>query len=271
MRFTAYIILLFLLLFCGADTAQNYLTIRNADGSLSNAATSWVKKITFSADATQMNIYLSNAQQITQTTTAVSKMSFDNSGSGVALPVELTSFTASPGGKTVNLKWQTATEINSARFEIERMDGTNTKWNTIATLKGAGNSTIAHTYTYSDKSVVSGKYVYRLKMVDNDGTARYSAVSEAQVGIPQTFALQQNYPNPFNPSTRIAYSLPSKGFVKLQVYSITGQLVKTIVQAQQEAGYYTADFSAADMSSGVYMYILSVDTKTIVKKMLLMK
>lgn len=271
MRFTAYIIFLSFFLLCRVNTAQSYLTIRNTDGSLSNAATSWVTKITFSSDATQMNIYLSNAQQITQTTTAVNKMSFDNSGSGVALPVELTSFMASSGGKSVSLKWQTATEINSARFEIERQDRSGTKWSTIATVKGAGNSNIAHTYAYSDNSVVSGKYAYRLKMVDNDGTARYSAISEALVGVPQTFTLQQNYPNPFNPSTRIAYSLPAKGFVKLQVYSITGQLVKTIVQAQQEAGYYTADFSAADMSSGVYMYILSVDTKTIMKKMLLMK
>ena len=60
------------------------------------------------------------------------------------------------------------------------------------------------------------------------------------------YILYQNYPNPFNPSTKIGYKLKERGYVKLYVYDIKGELVSVLVNEVQEAGYYEVDFSATN-------------------------
>ena len=89
--------------------------------------------------------------------------------------------------------------------------------------------------------------------------------------IPEYFALEQNYPNPFNPSTKIKFALPSSGDTKLIVYNIFGEKVKTLVQSYLEAGNHEIDFTAEDLSSGVYLYALQFDGKQEIKKMILQK
>jgi hypothetical protein len=72
------------------------------------------------------------------------------------------------------------------------------------------------------------------------------------------YSLIQNYPNPFNPSTKISYLLKEKGFVKLKVYDIRGELVKVLVNETKEAGYYEAEFNGKGLASGVYIYRIEV-------------
>ena len=85
------------------------------------------------------------------------------------------------------------------------------------------------------------------------------------------FNLSQNFPNPFNPVTKIYFSVPSSQIVKLQIYNILGQQVKTLVNKQMEAGNYSADFNAANLPSGIYLYKLQAGNFSQVKKMLLIK
>ncbi|MGE5412323.1 MAG: T9SS type A sorting domain-containing protein, partial [Clostridiales bacterium] len=85
------------------------------------------------------------------------------------------------------------------------------------------------------------------------------------------FALMQNYPNPFNPSTEIKYSLPKDGFVKMKVYDLLGNEVATLVNEEKAAGTYTVNFDGSKLSSGVYMYQLTVDKHISTKKMLLIR
>lgn len=87
----------------------------------------------------------------------------------------------------------------------------------------------------------------------------------------KTFALNQNYPNPFNPTTNIEYSIPDKGFVTLKVYDITGKVVSTLVNKDQDAGSYIVTWNASALSSGVYFYKLVAGTYTETKKMVLNK
>jgi hypothetical protein len=94
--------------------------------------------------------------------------------------------------------------------------------------------------------------------------------------IPGDFHLMQNYPNPFNPSTRIAYQLPSSGFVSLAVYDLLGRMVKTLVSGEQGAGYKLAEWDGRDqlgrsVSSGVYFYSLKAGTFIESRKMILMR
>ena len=90
-------------------------------------------------------------------------------------------------------------------------------------------------------------------------------------GLPENFSVQQNYPNPFNPSTLIEYSIPEQSFVDLKVYDILGNEVATLVNEEQSAGVYRADFTGADLTSGVYFYTIKAGNFVETKKMVLMK
>jgi flagellar hook assembly protein FlgD len=83
--------------------------------------------------------------------------------------------------------------------------------------------------------------------------------------------LYQNYPNPFNPSTIITYSLALHLHVCLSIYNTLGQLVTTLVQGEQDAGYHSVRFDGSNLASGVYFYRLQAGTYVETKKLLLLK
>ncbi len=78
-------------------------------------------------------------------------------------------------------------------------------------------------------------------------------VEDISSEIPNTYILMQNYPNPFNPSTNIEYSIPEASFVQLKVYDILGNEVAELVNEEQSAGTYRADFNAENLASGFYV------------------
>lgn len=89
--------------------------------------------------------------------------------------------------------------------------------------------------------------------------------------IPEKYVLQQNYPNPFNPLTKINFSIPLTGNVKLAVYDIAGNEVSVLTNGQMVPGNYSADFDASNLASGVYFYKLVTDEFTATKRMILVK
>ncbi|HEX9657890.1 MAG TPA: choice-of-anchor J domain-containing protein [Bacteroidota bacterium] len=107
----------------------------------------------------------------------------------------------------------------------------------------------------------------------DDVSVGNSTVSVQQDGfeLPAQFRLEQNYPNPFNPSTNIRYSIPERTFVTLQVYDMLGRKVATLVNEQQAAGTYRADFNASTLANGAYMYSLHAGEYSSVKKMVVLK
>ena len=191
------------------------------------------------------------------------------------VPVELTSFTANVVGSSVVLNWTTATEANNQGFEIERSaDGVS--FNSIGFVPGFGTTTEPKSYSYSDQSINSGTYYYRLKQIDYDGSFTYSDVSEVEVSLPTVFSLEQNYPNPFNPSTSIQFSVPIDARVKINIYNLVGEKVAEVANKEFSAGTHKVNFDAASMTSGIYFYQLDaagIDGKTFssVKKMTLLK
>jgi hypothetical protein len=195
---------------------------------------------------------------------------WDYPPTSLPLPVELTFFTANVNGSTVSLNWTTATEINNRGFEIQRKSE-NANWENIGFVPGFGTTTESRSYNYLDNSVSNGKYFYRLKQIDFNGTFSYSSIVEANVETPIEFALNQNYPNPFNPSTIISYSVPQSSFVTIKVYDIIGNEVATLVNGNKQAGNYEVNFDASNLSNGVYMYSIKTDNFTSTKKMILMK
>ena len=191
------------------------------------------------------------------------------------IPVELTSLLANSDRNNVNLKWSTATETNNSGFQVERkLKGTG-DWTKLSFVSGKGTSTEINNYSYQDKGLSVGKYAYRLKQVDLDGTFEYSPIVEVDVNAPDEFTLYQNYPNPFNPSTTIEYSLPENADVSISIYNALGELVKTLINGTVEAGYQKATFNASSLTSGTYIYQIKAvsNGKTFVdtKKMVLIK
>jgi len=196
-------------------------------------------------------------------------------------PVELSSFTGSANGRNIQLAWETKTELNFSKFEIERSLTDAIKWETVGTINAAGTANSPKRYTYTQKNLQAGKYLSRLKMIDNDGTYKYSNAVESDINLPSNFELSQNYPNPFNPSTKISYSLPFDARVTLDVYNIAGVKVGQVVNQEQAAGFYSVDFSTStinkNLSSGVYLYRLNAIDKSSgkdfssIKKMVLLK
>src|ERR1035438_3942280 len=204
-----------------------------------------------------------------------------NARANPATPVELTSFVSNVSGREVDLNWETKTELNTRQFEIDRSllntAGSASTWSSIGVRKAAGTSVSPIKYSYTDKNLQAGKYQYRLKMIDNDGAYKLSYVVKTEIALPKDFALSQNYPNPFNPSTKIDYQVPVDAKVILEVYNIAGQKVVELVNQEQSAGYYTVDFGASKLSSGVYIYRIVASDKATgnnfssIKKMMLLK
>jgi hypothetical protein len=199
------------------------------------------------------------------------------------LPVQLSSFTASTKGRDVILNWTTATEVNTAGFEIERklvsQEKAQAKWENVGFVRGNGNSNRPVEYTFTDMKLNTGKYAYRLKMVDNDGSYEYSNEVVVEIGKPDVTKIEQNYPNAFNPATKIEYQLANPSKVVIEVYNITGQKLTELVNDEQVEGYYSLVFDASKygLASGIYFYRMiamdKVTSKNVVmtKKMLYLK
>ncbi len=117
---------------------------------------------------------------------------------------------------------------------------------------------------------------------NSGGDIKYMALDftvtadDDQVIVSPPAALSQNYPNPFNPETTISYHLYKTSKVNLSVYNLKGQRVKTLVNSQQANGKHSIVWNGTDdrgekVSSGIYLYQLTADGKTVTRKMMLMK
>ncbi len=98
-----------------------------------------------------------------------------------------------------------------------------------------------------------------------------TALTETENSVPRNFDLMQNYPNPFNPITTIRYMLTQNVHVNLTVYDIQGRKVQTLVNAQQTSGSHSVQFNASNIASGVYLYKITTDHSTKIKKMILVR
>lgn len=174
---------------------------------------------------------------------------------GGPAPVELTSFTGNLIGKSVKLRWNTATEINSHGFKIERSVNKN-DWQEIGLVLGQGVSNTPHDYTFVDDNLPGSNILfYRLNMVDRDGTNEYSNVVQVQNGaMPTSAQLYKTYPNPFNPSATVHFSIPSEENVTVAVYDGLGREVMRLYDNEPlKAGYYSKAFNSQQLASGTYV------------------
>jgi len=128
----------------------------------------------------------------------------------------------------------------------------------------SGYSFFTDTLTFFSNSILNSKYDL---FVSGDGFVNVNSDENSITN----FNLYQNYPNPFNPSTNISYTLTKEGYVNLSVYNLLGESISTLVNKRQGSGLHNVLFNASYLSSGVYIYKLIFNGKSISRKMLLLR
>jgi hypothetical protein len=197
-------------------------------------------------------------------------------GPGDVVPVELFGFSATSRGHSITLNWTTATEKDNYGFEVQRKNQPNGDWKKIGSVMGNGTTATPHNYSFVDDHIAVGAYSYRLKQIDFDGGFEFTGEILIEVKPPSTFSLDQNYPNPFNPRTTIKFDIPEKSHVKLEIYNLLGEKIRTLISGRKDAGIYNIEWDGKNkqgitMSSGIYLYILTTDKHRDVRKMILTK
>ena len=259
---------------------------------LSLAATTSPEYLLISADINasatgldSLGFKLVDSSFVTTSFGTISSTNFPIQNSSTAtLPVEMTSFTASESkvSGSVELRWNIATESGNSGFAVERRmltasigkpDASDATWKQIGFVQGAGTSNAPHTYSFTDAPGFSGRFAYRLKQIDRSGAFTYTSSAEVEVGTaPRQFVLGQNFPNPFNPSTVIAVTLVRDGRLKLQVYDVSGSLVRTLYDGTALAGYRLQfPFDASGLATGTYVVRAETEAGSASKKMLFLK
>ena len=112
--------------------------------------------------------------------------------------------------------------------------------------------------------------------IDNCNESCSTISNDEITQIPTTFVVHQNYPNPFNPVTTLRYDLPEDALVNITIYDMMGRVVKTLINAQQTAGYRSLQWNAtndagAPVSAGIYLYMIQAGEFRQTKKMVLLK
>ena len=191
-------------------------------------------------------------------------------------PFVLANFTLTPSQNWhPYLTWSLNTQADIQNYYLERSQKSKmpgSQWTTWEILP-----VIASTQNYYEDLTISNasgtgpmQVRYRLRVKDYNNYSDYTNTLGMEYGTSaekriikndntiNDYALMQCYPNPFNPSTEISYNLKEKGFVKLKVYDIRGELVKVLVNETKEAGDYKAEFNGKGLASGVYIYRIEV-------------
>ncbi|MBK8944150.1 MAG: T9SS type A sorting domain-containing protein [Ignavibacteriae bacterium] len=125
---------------------------------------------------------------------------------------------------------------------------------------------------YSESIVTPISYEYNLIFANINGI-EYGIKTDINNNFPlqKSFLLKQNYPNPFNPTTNINYSVPKSQNVKIIIYDMLGNEVKTILNELKIAGNYSINFNGENLSSGIYFYRLIAGENILTKKMTYIK
>jgi hypothetical protein len=183
-----------------------------------------------------------------------------NSGFGT-LPIKLTDFTAQLKEGTVDLAWHSVMEKNFDHFEVERAAG-NTNFNSIGEVRGDANSEVTESYAFADAAPSPGVNYYRLKSVDLDGNAAYSAVVTVDVAPRQAgFTV---FPNPISTSFTVSLQGHTGETYSISLIDLSGNPVFT-TEAQVQNGLIAINLTRKP-ASGVYLVsVRSAETRMVAK------
>lgn len=194
----------------------------------------------------------------------------DAIGGGNPLPIELISFSATKNNKVVDVKWETATEINNDYYLVEKSKN-GADFEPLGQVKGAGNSVSKINYSIVDEKPFDGVSYYRLKQVDFNETFSYSKIVFVDFSSVKDFSFEV-YPNPNNGNN---FSIVFEGLnneeVLVVVYDVTGKksFSKELITNENETSVFVID-SNNTLASGVYI-ITATSNQGIQRKKLIVE
>ena len=172
---------------------------------------------------------------------------------GNPLPITLISLTVQAEGNLTHLKWQTSQESNSSHFEIQRSKDAK---NFIETgrVNAQGNTVKDTDYQFQDMGLSAGRYYYRLKMTDRDGTFAFSSIVTAEIKDGGEISI---YPNPTSSSLRIR---SESKIQQLDIINASGRKIRTF-----SPGTLTFEVDISTWTPGVYVIRVNGVDRKIVK------
>ncbi len=181
------------------------------------------------------------------------------------LPVNLISFKARLMNNNVQLNWQVGNEDNIQRYEIERSnDGVS--FDKIGFISALGGKSLI-SYNHKDALKTTGVYYYRLKMVDGDGTFKYSDLVSVNCKSIVASELIRISPNPFVNQVTVQFQADKAGAVELQLTDVVGRKLKS-KRYSVYAGSNELIFATGDLPKAVYLLKVITDEKVWVEKIL---
>jgi len=251
------------------ETGQAFLTLDasgDQDGSSTSAA---ITATTSGLDSEGQTVELSASFTVTW---------------DVPVPAELSGFAGDVNvDGDVALTWSVPSQTSNLGWEVHRSLDGKVFVRVGNLIPGDGTTDEFRQYEFVDTALpVAEEVHYYLRQVDLDGSSTRSQIISVALDailppVPTAFALNQNFPNPFNPETTIEFGLATDSHVKLVVYDLAGQVIRTLIAGDRmQAGQYTAEWNGMNASgvkvgSGVYLYRLSAGEFVEMKKMTLLQ
>ena len=228
-----------------------------------NSYTIQFTNVPITAAATQAQTDVRCAGQFTDPGNAPTGMTNNNNAviatytaAGGPLPLQLLFFNGNKHDNSVDLKWQTSSEINSNYFEVE-FSSNGLQFSSIGKVNAAGNSSVQKSYGLTHRSPVNGANYYRLKIVDKDGKVSLSnivTINFTIVGI----SINSVNPNPFQDKIKIELSSDKNEKITVQLSDNLGRILKTLNAVLQNGVNQVWMNDLGSLSQGIY----TVEIKT---------
>jgi hypothetical protein len=193
--------------------------------------------------------------------------SYGNTGCTTVVPIRMIDFSASYNTGTATLNWQTATEVNTDHFEIQKsFDGEH--FVRLADVTAAGNSSTTKSYSYTDRNIQYRATYYRLREVDRDGVSGYSKVARINPSN-SGFSINNVYPKPALGTINIEWNSNVAGESKILIRDMSGRTLKT-TNLIASSGFNKQTLNIDNISKGMYLIELQSDgriaTTTFIKQ-----
>ena len=136
----------------------------------------------------------------------------------------------------------------------------------------SGTSEVALMREFTEDRMLTSTWIHQNELYNlSRQTSRVEFELLSKNELPVEFVLDQNYPNPFNPTTTIRFGIPESADVSLEVYTVLGQKIMTLVNENRSAGWHTVNFNGTGLSSGVYLYRIQAGGMVQTRKLMLVK
>jgi hypothetical protein len=170
-----------------------------------------------------------------------------SAGPGIPLPLTYLLFNASCLSGQVNLTWETAQQVNTRLFEVER-SGDGSQWQVIGSVSAAGNSAVPNDYSFTDKDPLPGNNEYRIAAYDLTNQVNYTQVIRSTCGMGDTFSV---WPNPVANIAWVNISTPGESKAVLRLYDSKGVLT-LVNEFDLPAGNTQVNLNLSGLARGAY-------------------